>query len=343
LADLEDASAVALNALEEIDPAGSGLPRLQNLLAALHLDRYERFGRAAELDLSITSALAAVTGVHDGAPELPGYLNNLGNAHRLRFEAAVAATDWHSPGGVTLDVRDLLGAIEAHRRAVELAPPGSPDRPKFLTNLGNVLADSALVLPAEGGLDEAIRVLSDAIVATEAGSPHRAGRLNNLAHALQLRFDSGGGPEDRAHATGAFRASCAEGLTTDVEAVLAAADNWQQWAAQRRAWREMREACDAGLRAAALLHRTQLLRDHQLAWLRAADGLAAAAALARSHTGDLPGAVTALEGGRALLLADALRRDRVELARLAERTPRLAARYAAAAEEVARADRALLR
>jgi len=140
-------------------------------------------------------------------------------------------------------------------------------------------------------------VLNDAIAATEAGSPHRAGRLNNLAHALQLRFDCGGGPDDRDHVTEAFRASCAEGLTTDVEAVLAAADNWQQWAAQRRAWRETGEACDAGLRAAALLHRTQLLRDHQLAWLQDADGLAAAAALARSHTGDLPGAVTALEGG----------------------------------------------
>jgi len=152
LADLEEASAVALNASEKIDPADSGLSRLQNLLAALHLDRYERSGRAAELDLSITSALAAVTGAHGGSPELPGYLNNLGNAYRLRFEATLAATDWHSPGAVALDVRDLRGSIEAHRRAVELAPPDSPDRPKFLTNLGNILADSALVSPLRAAL-----------------------------------------------------------------------------------------------------------------------------------------------------------------------------------------------
>src|SRR5262249_36621791 len=160
LADLDDATAVATDALEEIDPADPGLPRLRNLLAALHLDRYERFGRVPDLDLSITSARAAVTGARTGAPELPGYLNNLGNACRLRFEATLAATEWHGPDDVALNLEDLHGAVAAHRRAVELAPPGSPDRPKFLTNLGNVLVDSALVLPAEGGgLDEAIHVL----------------------------------------------------------------------------------------------------------------------------------------------------------------------------------------
>ncbi|MGH4009936.1 MAG: hypothetical protein ACRDTH_17585 [Pseudonocardiaceae bacterium] len=344
LADLDDATAVAADALEDIDPADPGLPRLHNVLAALHLDRYERFGRGSDLDLSLTSARAAVTGVSAGAPELPGYLNNLGNACRLRFEAALAAIDWHGSGDVALNLEDLHGAVEAHRRAVKLAPPDSPDRPKFLTNLGNALVDSALVLPAEGGgLDEAIHVLSDAITATETGSPHQAARMNNLAHALRLRFDHSGLPEDRDRAINAFRASYAEGLATDLEAVLAAARNWQQWAAGRRAWLEMEEACDAGLRAAALLHRIQLIRDHQLAWLRAADGLAVGAALARSHTGDLPGAVTALEGGRALLLADALQRDRIDLARLAEREPWLATRYAAAAEKVTCADRVLRR
>jgi hypothetical protein len=337
LADLDDATAVAADALEDIDPADPGLPRLQNLLAALHLDRYERFGRVPDLDLSITSARAAVTGAR-GAPELPGYLNNLGNACRLRFEATLAATEWHGPADVTLDVDDLHGAVAAHRRAVELASPGSPDRPKFLTNLGNVLVDSALVLPAEGGrLDEAIHVLSEAITATETGSPHQAARMNNLAHALRVRFDRSGLPEDRNRAIDAFRASCVAGLTTDLEAVLAAAGNWQRWAAGRRAWREMGEACDAGLHAAALLHRIQLLRNHQLAWLRAADGLAVGAALARSHTGDLKGAATALEGGRASLLADALQRDRIDLARLAEQAPQLATRYAAAAEKLTHA------
>jgi tetratricopeptide repeat protein len=338
LADLDDATAVAADALEDIDPADPELPRLQNLLAALHLDRYERFGRVPDLDLSITSACAAVAGAR-GAPELPGYLNNLGNAYRLRFEATLAATERHGPADLALNLEDLHGAVEAHRRAVELAPPGSPDRPKFLTNLGNAMVNLALVPTSEGGgLDEAIHVLSEAISATETGSPHQAARMNNLAHALRLRFDRSGLPEDRDRAIDAFRASCAAGLMTDLEAVLAAAGNWQRWATARRAWMETVEACDAGLRAAALLHRTQLIRDHQLAWLRAADGLAVGAALARSHSGDLRGAVTALEGGRALLLADALQRDRIDLARLAEREPWLTTRYAAAAEKVTRAD-----
>jgi len=344
LADLDEARAMAFDAADNTTADDDGLPRLHNLLAVLDLDRYERFGNSADLDLSILWARAAVTGVAVRAPELElaGYLTNFGNACLLRYEVELAAVDWSTPADKQLDVTDLRLAVRAHRRAVELAPEGSPDRPKFLTNLGSVLIDQAAVLPDEADLGEAIQVLSEAVRVTTAGSPHRSSRLNNLAIALRLRFERTGDRETGEQVTATFRASCVLDSAINVESVLSAADNWQRWATERRSWQEAVEACDAGLRAAALLHRSQLLREHQLAWLRTSEGLSGAAAFARCRAGDVRGAVAAMDGGRALLLADTLRRDRADLARLAEPAPTLAARYAAAARAVADAERVVV-
>jgi hypothetical protein len=77
-------------------------------VAASDLDRYERSGRVADLDRSIAWARAAVAGTAERA----GYLNNLGNAHRLRFEAVLAAAaGWPSTEDVEVDVVDLRRAV----------------------------------------------------------------------------------------------------------------------------------------------------------------------------------------------------------------------------------------
>lgn len=132
-------------------------------------------------------------------------------------------------------------------------------------------------------------------------------------------------------------------IRAHLEGVLAAVECWQRWASERAAWAEVAEACEAGLRAAAELHRTQLERDHQLVWLRSTRGLPAAAALAHDRLGDPRKAVSTLDSGRALLLADALERDRADLRALAERAPTLGARYTAAAAALDDALRAVAR
>jgi tetratricopeptide (TPR) repeat protein len=333
IADLEKATEVARLARDATADGDPALPKRHTLLSVLALDRYRRTGRRADLDESVTAASAAVTGSPPGSPSMPGYLNNLGNALRLRFEATVAETIAEAADESIF--ADLHRSVDAHRRSVELAPADAPDRALFLTALGNALVYLALIDPGEAdigaGIGGAVEVLDDAVALTPHGSPHRALRLNSLASALSMKYDRDQDVADCDRAVAVFREACVAGVATNLESALVAARNWQRWAGRREAWSETVEAGDAGLRAAALLHRTQLLREHQLAWRRTADGIATAAALAYARVGDPRGSVAVLDGGRALLLADTLRRDRVDLAALAMSVPALAARYTEAA------------
>ena len=171
-------------------------------------------------------------------------------------------------------------------------------------------------------------MLDEAVATTAEGSPHRAGRWNNLAAALRARADRSGADVDVDRAVATFRAACSEG--TRPEASLAAAYNWCAWSVERAAWPEIAEASARALDAADLLRRTQLTRRDRTSWLRAADGLAGTGAHALVRVGDPVAAALLAERGRALLLTDALDRDRARLDRLATARPDLAARFWAA-------------
>jgi hypothetical protein len=98
---------------------------------------------------------------------------------------------------------------------------------------------------------------------------------------------------------------------------------------------EAAEALGYGLEAADRLFAVQLSRRYKESWLRWGIGLAAEAAYARAKVGEVPGAVAALEAGRAQLLAEVLDRARVPLERLAEHgRGDLADRYRRAAGRV---------
>jgi Tetratricopeptide repeat len=329
LGDLDRAIAVLEQAAAEAEPDAPDLPRLFGNLAAAFLDRYERSGQPDDLEMSLQAAEAAVTLAGAGSPELPGLLNNLGNARRLRFERGAAATLDAGTAEAGLEVTDLLLAVEAYRRAVELTPPDSPNRPKFLTNFGNGLLDRSLALARFDDLDEAVGALEEAVMATPPGSPDLPGRLNNLATGLRARHgrNGTGTPDDLRRAVDAYRASCLRGLETHTEIALAAAGNWGDWASERRSWPEAIEAYRHGLRAASQLYRLQPLRDHKQTWLRAAEGLATRAAYAWAITSGAKQAAVAQEWGRALLLSEALERGRANLEDLDARAPLLAGRY----------------
>ena len=78
----------------------------------------------------------------------------------------------------------------------------------------------------------------------------------------------------------------------------------------RSAWPEAVEAYGLGLEAVDRLYRIQLLRRHRETWLLAAEGLPLRAAYALAANGDPAAAAVTVERGRALLLSDALERDR---------------------------------
>jgi hypothetical protein len=81
-------------------------------------------------------------------------------------------------------------------------------------------------------------------------------------------------------------------------------------------WAEAAEALGYRLEAADRLFAVQLSRRYKESWLRWGIGLAAEAAYARAKVGEVPGAVAALEAGRAQLLAEVLDRARAPLERL---------------------------
>jgi tetratricopeptide (TPR) repeat protein len=82
-------------------------------------------------------------------------------------------------------LEDLEEAIRVFREAVEATPPGSPDRPGRLNNLGGGLFRDRYERTGRlEDLEEAIRVFREAVEATPPGSPDRPGRLNNLGTGL---------------------------------------------------------------------------------------------------------------------------------------------------------------
>jgi hypothetical protein len=331
LSDLDRALDILLSVAEEADGDPPEMARLWSNLGMLWLTRYERTADPAELETSIQMAEQAVALTPASAPELPGYLNNVGNARRLRFERFANA----NPGpGRTAGNDDLVSAVDAYQRAVDLTPANSPNRPKFLTNLGNVLLDRAAARPADRAIDRAIDALDGAVASTLPNSPDLAGRLNNLATGLRFRHGFTDSAADLHRATRTYEESCRHGLQASAGMALAAAGNWGTWATERRAWPEAVEAYGFALQAADRLRRLQLLREHKQTWLRSCEGLAARAAFAAVMAGQLTAAVLAAEQGRALLLADALERDRADLDDLRQQSPSLAERYRTAAHRL---------
>ncbi|WP_242907403.1 hypothetical protein [Actinomadura terrae] len=340
--DLGDLSQALAHLAEALRVPGLDAPdraRLQSNAAMLLLDRYERTGNLPELEVSVRYAMAAVdTADGDSAegetadgetsrdPELPGYLNNLGNSLRLRYEHESEAGPASGQGGVT----HLRAAIRAYRRATETVSADSPYLPKFLKNLGDALLDLAAVLSSAEMFDEAVGALERAVEVTPAGSPDLPGRLSSLATALRYRLAHGGPDGDRDRAVGIYREVCRVALDLQVEIALTTAETWGRWAAEREAWAEAAEAYDAGLLAAARLHRLQPLAEYRRTWLRSSRGMAAEASRVQVALGRLADAAVTAERGRALLLADALDRDRADLDALGSARPALAERYLAA-------------
>ena len=94
---------------------------------------------------------------------------------------------------------------------------------------------------------------------------------------------------------------------------MVAALHWSVWTLNRQAWGEAEAAAAGGMGAMQQLVRGQLRRDTKQDWIRNARDLSVRAAVAKHHRGDAPGAVVALETGRALLLDESLDRTRLDL------------------------------
>jgi len=173
--DLE-ATIVCLERATQMTPPGSPhyAPYQTNLGMAL-LRRYERGG----LDVDLDRAVACLEGAVSGMPLDSLCQANLGTALLRRYERR------------GLDV-DLDCAIDAHERAVQAAPPGSPTLAECQHGLGTTLLRRYERGGLDADLDRAIACLEGAMSGVPLDSPHHALCQANLGFVLLRRYERRG-------------------------------------------------------------------------------------------------------------------------------------------------------
>ena len=289
--------------------------------AGLFLRRYWARGDLRDLTIALSQWETCVAATPPGSPDLPRYLNNLGNGLRARYAR-------------TGELADLARAIGVYEEAVAATPPGSPDLPSRLNNLGNGLRARYARTGELADLARAIGVYEEAVAATPPGSPDLPSRLNNLGNGLRARYARTGELADAKRASTLWQQACELGLDGAVEEALRSARNWGNFLLDREEWAEAAGAYGYGLEAMARLYRAQILRQSKETWLRTARDLPGRAAYAFARAEQRQDAVLALERSRARLLSEVLERDRVDLTALVTQAPAAHAAYTAAATQL---------
>lgn len=273
-------------------PAPRPAERLLNLGVSL-LDRYRRRRKSRDLERGI--ALFAEAAERAGSRiERASALNSQANGLSLRFDATGARGD-------------LETSLVLREEAVAAAPAGSVDVGLYRANLGVDLLRRFELTGDSADLQRAIAEQRRALQDAPAGSAEQPRLLAGLADTLARRTGDAASADDVAEVRATYSRVIHLGLRSLPEQALGAAIRWGEWEMKRRCWKEATEALDRGLAAIAQLLERQQVRADKQSWLADAEGLATAAGFAHVRAGQLHRAVSALEHGRAMLLADALR------------------------------------
>ena len=139
------------------------------------LRRYWAQGQLADLNRALQSWQTAVQRAPPDSPELPIYLNNLGNGLSDRYDR-------------TGQLTDLEEAIRAWQTAVDRTPLDSSELPRYLNNLGHGLSYRYNLTGQRSDLEEAIHAWQTALQYAPPDSPELPGLLNNLGNGLRNRY-----------------------------------------------------------------------------------------------------------------------------------------------------------
>lgn len=292
-------------------------PRLTSLLGSLLRERWFLLRRPEDLDRSIECNEAALAMAHGSAR--PIRMTNLGNALLERWDLRTR-------------IEDLERAAELHVRAVELSDPTDWQLAARLNNAGNSTLALARATNDRPALEQAISYYERAVAGSPSDAQELPSRHYNLGCALVFATEWHPGGDLDARVGRAFRAACEGGLDRSLQWALEASRAWGRWAAERADWREAAPAYGFGVEALSRLFVGQLTRDDKETWLGQAAGLPAEAVYSAGLARHLRDAVLTAERARAMLLSDALERDRADLARMvADGREDLAERFRAAA------------
>jgi tetratricopeptide (TPR) repeat protein len=255
------------------------LTTLTNALLA----RFEHTSKGEDLTCALTAARRALT----LAPESRTAVNALGCALMLSTKRA-----------------DNDEAVELMEWLLQTAPPGSLSAASALSNLGGAHRYRYDHFGDPRDLDRAVAIGEQLTKTTSETHPRYAAHLANFGMAKRTRYDQKGDPSDWAEAAAALQ-HAAETNGTAVERMRGAM-NLGLALAKQESWDK---ATDVFAGALALLPKLAAVgqrRETREHWLSTLSDLARNAAACAVHAGEAERAVTLLEQGRGVLLAEAL-------------------------------------
>ena len=288
LSDLDEAIA----SLREAHRLLPGNPGLLNRLGGALTARYQHAGEDADLDEAVRAGRAAISD-QPATAALGHHLRNLARTLHVRF-------------GKAQDLADLDEAIELATRSRDLAAqsPQAVDRGST-ANLGGFLAEKAMHTRDHSDIARAIAVCTEAVSATPADHRHRGAAQNNLAQALQLRFEHDGNPSDADQAFQLMQEAGRFPSSSPSDRMKAATD-CGHLSAKLADWRRATEAFADGVQLLPHLASADLDRPTRTRWLGQAAGIGRNATACAIRAGD-PGRAFALaEQSRAVLLSEAM-------------------------------------
>ncbi|MGW6982041.1 hypothetical protein ACWGE1_21845 [Streptomyces sp. NPDC054932] len=151
-------------------------PAVQEHLAIALYYRYERTGRAADIQAAVDAARDSVAGGGEAGGDLRSARSHLGVALDARYQH-------------TGDLADLHESMELGRAVVAACQENDPSLPMFLSNLCGRACVLYRVTGRPALLDEAIDAGRRAAAGTAGPGPSRSlSALGNLAAALRARF-----------------------------------------------------------------------------------------------------------------------------------------------------------
>lgn len=267
--------------------------RMLNLGVSL-LARFRRRRSVQDLDRAI-ALFGQTARTTTSAVERASALNSHANALSVRFDDSQA-------------LADIEACIALREEAVQTVAAGSMEHALYLANRGVDLLKRYELTGDGADLRRAVEGQRQALRVAEGRWSDQPRLLAGLADSLAREADLTNRPDGVAEARDMYRRAVELARVSLPEQALGAAMRWGGWEARRRAWAEAGEAYDLGLAALRKVVADQDLRGDKESWLIDAQGLPSSASLTSARAGLLRRAVTVLEDGRAMLLAEALAR-----------------------------------
>jgi hypothetical protein len=291
LSDLDEAVRRQRAALRGLASTAPARPLVLNNLGVALQDRYLYRHRVRDLADAVAAHEEAHRICPAGSPDRAGLADSLAAALRLRYESSGRASD-------------LARLVALNEAAVAAASAGSPQHLTHAVNLAGAQLLRARSSGRRDHLDQAVAGFAAALRRVGPRSPTRAVVLHGYALAVGDRHDRDGAAGDRRMAGDLHRRAVAAARSPVVAVDMASA--WGEWAVRHELWSDAAAAYTAAGDARRGLVGAQHGRAEKGVWIARVADAHAAAASALCRTGHLTAAVTALEDGRALLLAERL-------------------------------------